>query len=547
MSTSNKIITSKAKTDSSRVATVAHEQQGKGITTASSYTKPEAAIFGLKTVDLHQIMDAQVTSQAEACAWPDVLQVLYTFKFPEACAEFSKLFATDFNIFATDQWVSGFANNRVNVNVTGFGRYVLRCPFVPKALVVSVDADAYAYTTPVGKVNKAAVDADGSVPSYAQGAGPLNPESVGLAPKLTGNALFRHGVYTNLIRQFVLMSMGARIEFDCDHVVVDVQMRNVGLASSYVAPPGANLLDAFQKDLEDLNKQMANLESDSRYVAENSAAACSGDLALAQVAQQINAAPNGSSPQGDGTIPINGIVLLAGQGIDVILYTLPGLEQIRDQLLSQACINTVNPGFDLPTRITQRFFTLVWRPFVPTDTLEIVVPGRDGTISIPGTRPIPEEYVTITETSPGVYSAVPNVDIWLNAVSGSSPNWGPNSFDRDAPLPSTEVSIFEGYREIGSEVMEIVNHGKLQMSFNLHGCHIPKRMFLEYFEAFAVKNPNLRTLMLENRASRDVLDAMVSKHYNHFNVNRQDAAAIGVGALPILKEIEEQEGKYRNE
>jgi len=537
MSQNNKIVTSTKKVGesrSNRSTTIAHEQSAKGVSMSGSYTKPEAAVFGLKTVDLNQIMESQVSTQAEACAWPDILQVVYTFKFPEACNEFRKLFSTDFNIFATDQWVSGFANNRVNVNVNGFGRYVLRCPFVPKALVISVDADAYAYTTPVGRVNKAAVDESGSVPAYLQGSGPLNPESVGLAPKLTGNALFRHGVYTNLLRQFILMSMGTRIEFDCDHVVVDVQMRNVGLASSYIAPPGANLLDAFQKDLEDLNRQMSNLESDSRYVPENAAAACSGDLAIAQMAQQINAAPNGSSPQGDGTIPINGIVLLAGQGIDVILYTLPGLEQIRDQLLSQACINEVNLGYDLPTRVDQTFFTLIWTAAAP---LIFVLPDSQTTVTVNQNEPIPVGLVTITETGADTFQAVPNVNVWLTAIDATVPDYGPDSAAPATALPTT--NIYKGSREIGTQSMEVINHGELQMSFNLYGCYIPKKMYLDYFEAFAAKNVNLRTLMLETRACRDVLDAMVSKHHASYNIDRRDAAAVGVGALPSLKALED--------
>lgn len=538
MSQNNKIVTSSAKkggdTRTNRTTTVAHEQVAKGVSTSSSYTKPEAAVFGLKTVQLNQIMEAQVTNQAEACAWPDILQVVYTFKFPEACNEFRKLFSTDFNIFATDQWVSGFANNRVNVNVNGFGRYVLRCPFVPKALVISVDADAYAYTTPVGRVNKAAVDAAESVPAYIQGSGPLNPESVGISPKLTGNALFRHGVYTNLLRQFILMSMGTRIEFDCDHVVVDVQMRNVGLASSYIAPPGANLLDAFQKDLEDLNHQMANLESASRYVPENAAAACSGDLAIAQMAQQINAAPNGSSPQGDGTIPIQGIVLLAGQGIDVILYTLPGLEQIRDQLLSQACINEVNLGYDLPTAIDQTFFTLIW---TAANALVFVLPDSQTTVTVNQNEPIPVGLVTITEPTEGNFEAVPNVNVWVTTIDATVPDYGPDSAAPGTPLPTT--NIYKGDRTIGSQSMEVINHGELQMSFNLYGCYIPKKMYLDYFEAFAAKNVNLRTLMLETRACRDVLDSMVSKHHAEYQIDRRDAAAVGVGALPSIKALEE--------
>ncbi len=495
-----------------------------------SFTRPEVAVFGMNSMVLDSVMQAEVSSRRDAMSWPDNLQIVYTFKFPAAAKEFRKLFSTDFNIFATDQWVSGFANNRVNVNVLGFGQWTIKCPFVPKALVVSVDADAYAYCIPVGRVNAAFANDANATPSYTEGSGVCNAGTV--QGELRGNALFRHGVFTNLIRQYLLMGTGIRVEFDCDGIILDYPMRAVGLASSYVAPPGATVLESYQQDLSDLNFQLKDLNSPYRYVSENAQNSGYGDLEDASFEKFVVATPNGTQEEFDGTIPIRGVMLLAGQGLDIIVYTIPGLEHLRDQLLAQAEIVAFNIGHDLPTKLAQDAFNAIWRNL--TEVHFVLLDGTEVVVNFNESIPNPTKILRIERDGNG-FKAIPTVPAYIGPVVITPPDYGPGSASPDQPFPTADLDIFHYEREVGSQATELINHGELQMSFTLYGTYVPKKMYLDYFNKFAVSNPHLRELILSSKMSRDVLSALLIKYHDEFGVIKNEAESLGIHALESLR------------
>jgi hypothetical protein len=364
-------------------------ESGVGIFTYT--TKPDASIFGKKSVDLDVFMDSTCDTYEAACQLPDVLQIVYTFNFPEACEQFRKLFYTDFYAFNAYQFTQ--ASNQVNVNVNGFGQYVLRCPFLPKALSMSLDADAYAYTLPVAEVS---ADAD-STPPYTDASSPNNAETI--TGRVKGNAMFRHGYFSNYMKQFMLMSMGIRVEFNCDNVVVDQPVRTMGVQSSNIICNGTQCFDTPLQDLRDCNQQLSKLNSNVRYVpVDNCQGSCDNNVLSGALAQQVAKVPNNCSQEGDGVIPLPCIPLLPGMGIDIVLYTLPGLEQSRDDLLSQACNDTINPGHDLPAEIVATNLTVLW---VGTPNSIFIVHNETVT-QIGPNEPIPLDLLTVEQTVPGV-------------------------------------------------------------------------------------------------------------------------------------------------
>lgn len=502
--------------------------KANGVAINSAYSRPDPSIFGLRDIHINELLCAPCDTYAQACGMPDVLQVVYTFNFPQSCAEFRKLFGTDFYVFNTEQFTQ--ANNKVNVNVSGFGRYVLRCPFIPKALVIGIDADTYAYTLPVGEVPAGGED----IPPYVQGNGPTNPETI--EGRLRANAMMRHGFYTNLVKQFMLMSMGIRVEFDCDNVVTDQPMRAVGAMSSNIACEGTQSLDTYLADLKDLNRQLADDGSEVRYLAvDNATAACSSDVLEGALAQQISAVPNNCSLQGDGTLPLACVPILSGTGLDIILYTLPGQEQSRDEMLAQACSDPINPGFDLPTAIVATSLSVRWFDAGNTGFGLAIAHGDEVTLVGPNEL-IPLSLLEVTrDAGTGTFTVLTKFPTWAAAAPAAiagAPTYPPGT-DITAL-----ITVFETPYDVGSAEQKVINHGRLQISFNIYGSFIRRSDLAMYFKEFAIKNYHLRKLMTERPEIKSILDAAIAKNPAQFGVRADGKSGVGVGSLPEMAQYE---------
>lgn len=473
---------------------------------------------------VQSILDAKCDCAADAMNIPDVLEVVYTFNFPQSCSEFRKLLSTDWWIFDTYQWTQ--APNGVNVNVTGFGKYVLRCPFIPCALCIGIDADAYNWTAPALKLDLEKVTADAAVPPANQAFQTNDIDSV--QGRVKGNALVSHGVYTNLMKQFILMSMGVRVQFDCDNIVVDRPMRQVGTLSSQYVCEGTNSLVSPSADMSNLNEQLATNKEDYRVeLAPSTDCGCSDTGVLkGAFAPQVQASPNNCSALGDGCVALPRVPLLPGMGIDIILYTLPGQEQSRDDLLRQACANTINPGFDLPTAIKAHYFATSW-----TGGGALTVLAPDGNVTIAVGDRIPYELLDISADGSTRNIRFPAY------VAPTVPPAAP-TFAAGADITASTANLEVSYT-IGTTEVEVINHGRLQISFTVRGCFIRRHDLVHYFRLIGNKNPKLRQLMLENTAALNMLNAGVS----HYATKMGWKANAGVAGLPEVKDLKSAKDK----
>jgi hypothetical protein len=499
-----------------------HSVEG-GVGIFAYTSKPDSSIFGKRSIHLETYVETPCETYEEACRNPDVLQIVYTFNFPEACEQFRKLFATDFNALNAYQFTQ--SSNQVNVNINGFGQYVLRCPFIPKALCIALDADAYAYTLPVAEV---AAGGD-SIPPYVAPDGPTNPESI--TGRLRDNAIFRHGVFTNLMKQFILMSMGIRVEFNCDNIVVDQPMRVVGVQSSNIVCEGTQSIDTPLEDLRNLNCQLQNINSEVRYLPiDNAQGSCDTDVLGAAFSAQVTAVPNNCSAGGDGCVALPCVPLMPGMGIDIILYTQPGQEQSRDDLLRQACTDFINPGCDLPTDILATNLSILWRGVAPLWILH-----GDSLTEVGTNQPIPLDLLSVEQTVPGVPGTF--------TVSTKFPSQtavtftGPDIAVGTLLTQPAQVTVSHTQYTVGSSQQKVINHGRLQLTFNVHGCYIKRSDLMSYFTKYAVNNHHLRTLMLETREVRDILDLVARDQWEKLGVSKIEAASAGVGALPEIKRL----------
>lgn len=482
------------------------------VTGSRNYTDRKAFI--------DELIATKCNCAADADKLPDVLEVIYTFNFPESCAEFRKLLSTDWWIFDTEQFTQ--ASNKVNVNVKGFGRYVLRCPFIPCALCIGIDADAYSWTYPAVTI-PASSDNTPVVRNPYQ-----TNDTQSQLGAVTGNALVSWGVYSNLIKQFMLMSMGVRVQYDCDNVVKDQSLRTIGVRSSNLACIGTNTLVSTDADVKNINDQLANTNADYRVVlAPNADCGCSdSEVAKGAFPQQASASPNNCSTQGDGCLALDQVPLLPGMGLDIILYTLPGQEQSREDLLRQACTDSLNPTSDVDPTLVDRKFATIW---LNANAITFETPG--GQVTIAQFQQIPQELLTIEGTvAPFVVKA--RFPAW---VAPATPAAVP-TYAAGATIAGADVRVEVLTYTVGTNEKKIINAGRLQITFSVRGCFIRRSDLAYYFKAHAVHSVKIRKLMLESSEIRNILDAGVRNNPELFNMTADESKA-GVNGLPEVARI----------
>jgi len=502
---------------------------GVGIFTYS--TKPDASIFGKKSINLESFVEMNVESCEDAANCPDLLQIIYNFKFPEACEQFKKIFSTDVVLLDSYHFTQGSSNAYVTVN--GFSNYVLRCPFIPKCLSISLLSDASAYTVPVVEVP---ADVD-STPPGVKADGPTNAESI--VGRVVGNGIFRHGYPVNYIRQFILMGMGIRVEFNCDNVIVDKPLSAVGVQCLNLVTEGVQGNDTPLVDLQDLNIQLANMKYPTRFVhIDNAQGVCNTDVLEAAHSPQVPQIPANACINENQCLPLPCVPLMQGMGLNIVLYTMPGMASFRDAILSQACIETVNPGNDLPPGINATSLTVLW---TGTNPLHII--HHDSVTTISQNQPIPLDLLVVEQTTPGVpgtFTVKTRFSSQVAATFNAS-----NPFDPPGTTLTTVVVNHTQY-EVGSSEQKVINHGCLQIICNIYGCYIRRSDLMDYFCKYAVNNHHLRTLMLETREVRDILDLMARDQWKKLGVSKIEAAAAGVGALPELKKLAKSDNDGEN-
>lgn len=498
-------------------------------TTAKTYTSPhDKMVFSYKG-RLHALSSLNCECAADAAQLPDVLEVRYTFRLPEACQALVDLLSTDWYIFSTDEFVA--QRSGVSLSITGFGRYVLRCPFIPCALCLEIDADAFAWTAPAVLVK----DGLGFTPSNSGAVGATSTDLI--LGNVLGNAVIEHGIPALRFKQLLVDAFGIRVEFGCDNIVQKMSLSELGVNANQTSCPGVSYTASPLLDLQDLNAQLRGDTLETGYQAQidNVEPSCGDNVESIAQPAVIQQSPCNCSVLGmfEGCMVLPRIPMLAGSGFDVIVYTLPNHQDLRDQLLQQGCIQEVNPA-NLGDTIVDSHLDVQW---INAAAINFFV--DDDIVSIPTNGMIPQALLQVEEINVATPNATIikarypfNIGAVPSLAGASNPGTALATVDRTVALLSTPL---------GSAKITRIGHGLLVMTFSVRGCYIKAKDMAKYFQNNLLKVGNERVinLIIESKPIKDAIESEISKDPKAFGFTGKGAynPSVGLAGVPDVAKL----------
>lgn len=464
-----------------------------------TWATPEGPKLNSLQGRIKELMAKAIRTPQDACELPDEISISYTFNFPEAAEEFRSFFRGDFEVFSTN--VFDRANARTQVATRGLALYSLRCPFLACAFCIRLDVDSYMYTIPAIVAPLRSDPTTGFTPAN-DGAAPSSESNPFAADQQ--NAVFDFGTVSNRIAYYLFNFYGVRIELGCNDLVTDKRLSYAGFEVNSHLGICANTNVDTTEDLANANAALTRLPEDSvfanKQVYAPNADPCCGESGAPRLAQSpITSASSGSyqyTGQLSGCIPLPKVPIMAGMGIEATIYTLPGQEDKRDEMLQMVTSALINPSLSNPNVLVKSKAVT----YKGATVLNIV--GECGNVVgiAPGER-VPADLITVSDTNEvharwgHAWFGSTYVDSHTTPVGANGPFVAGGTAITAADLDVEDIST-----SIGSAEQYRIRAGKLVLTFALKGAYMSWDELVEYLQSIASKNKRLATLYTSQTA-----------------------------------------------